>query len=159
MTNFQHFPKAVRHENGDVKIAQNASEEKAWSAKGYKPPGESNPEAFLQINDHVEPDNVPQKYPMFVNGKVVQDPDQPPPKPAGMYPMMRDGKIIATEEDDMEALMEADEEMRIPAAQRAEERDQLVERATELGLRFDGRWGLARLREVVAGGERAAESA
>ena len=72
---------------------------------------------------------------MIHDGKLMNDPSAPRPKPAGMYPLMRDGKIIATEEDDMDALMEADAEMRIPAAQRADERAELSKRATELGLR------------------------
>ena len=156
MTNFQAYPMALRHPDGDVKIIAGPDQEKHWLERGYERPGQAAPSAFLQIQDNIEPDAKPDEWPKFVNGKVMHDPDAPPPKPKGMYPLMRDGKIIATEEDDMDALMEADAEMRIPAAQRADERDELVKRAQACGVRFDARWGLKRLREVVEGGERAA---
>jgi hypothetical protein len=85
-------------------------------------------------------------YPRWVNGKIVQDPSLKPP---GEYPKWRDGQVVENEEEDIAALMDADEEMRVPAFERSQERDQLLSEAGKLGLHVDGRWSLTRLREVV----------
>lgn len=154
---FEAYPLAVRNAAGEVKIVRNEREEQALIANGYERPGKANPAAYMKALAHVDDDVVSQEYPKFVNGKIVHDPNAPPPKPVGAYPRWINGKVIETEEDDIAALLDADEEMRIPAADRATEREQLIARATQLGIRFDGRWGLTRLREVVTGAERASD--
>lgn len=151
MSGFQHYPLALRNAEGDVKIVRDRLEEDAFGKRGYQRSGTSDPAAFLARQDHAAPPPAHQEWPKFINGKVVHDPDAPAPKPAGLYPRWVNGKVVQSEEDDMDALMEADEELRIPAYERAEEREALMAQATKKGLRVDGRWGLARLREVVTG--------
>jgi hypothetical protein len=156
MSDFQTYPMFMTHIDDPLKtrIVRTPAEEERAADEGFVRPGQQNPAAYLRAEDHIDADAEPEEWPKFLNGKIVQDPNAPPPSRSHMYPLMRDGKIIQTEEDDIALLMEADEDMRVPAAERADERDDLIRRATELGLRFDGRWGLARLREVVKASER-----
>ena len=155
MNGFQQYPKALRNDDGNIKIVQNMAEEQKLACLGYAEPGTANPAAFLKASD--QPIEIEHReWPKYINGKVVHNPRAPPPKPAGAYPRWVNGKVVETEEDDIEALMEADEEMRTPAFQRAEEKAELLKRATTLGIKTDSRWGMQRLREVVAAGQRAA---
>jgi hypothetical protein len=151
LNSFQDHPVALRNEDGKVVIARDAAEEKRLAAEGYERPGKSNPAAYLRAQDM--PIEVPfEEWPKMIDGKIVHDPNAPEPKPKNVYPRWVNGKVIETEDDEIEMLLEADEDMRVPAYERAEERAALLARATELGLRVDGRWGLERLRQAVASG-------
>lgn len=149
MDHFQLYPMALRGPDGAVKIAKDAASEKALVALGFERPGEANPAAYLRAQDM--PLDVPfEEWPKMIDGKVVDERNMPAGKPKGAYPRWVNGKVIETEEDEIDMLLEADEDMRVPAFERAEERATLMTRATELGLRVDGRWGLERLRQAVA---------
>jgi hypothetical protein len=168
MSGFQLYPMALRNAEGEVKIVRNSAEEKDLLDQGYERPGTSNPAAFTaQAGGHTIQPRA--EWPKYIDGKVVQDPSLPPPtpkgsyprwvngkivqdpslKPPGEYPKWRDGQVVENEEEDIAALMDADEEMRVPAFERSQERDRLLSEAGKLGLHVDGRWGLTRLREVV----------
>lgn len=148
---FQAYPKALRHpETGDVKIIKNAAEEGPWLDRGYVEPGKADPAAFLHAQDQGTAEPVHEEWPKYVDGKVINDPSAPVPPPKGEYPKWINGRRVASEDEELD-LLEEDEEMAMPAFERAEERAKLMAEATELGLRVDGRWGIERLRATVRG--------
>ena len=149
MSGYEDYPVFLHHpKKGDSKVAANAADENKLIEAGYERPGQSNPAAFIEAQDNpvALPDH--EEYPKFVKGAIVNDPSMPPPKPEGMYPKYLGGKIV-TEDDEIDMIVEADEEARVPAAKRAEEREELLKDAAERGIRVDARWGIERLRNVV----------
>ncbi len=151
MSGFEAYPMFLTHPDQEGVIARDAAHEKALAAKGFVRQGEANPSAFIRAQDVPGEPEPHQEWPKMVDGKIMQDPEAPPPPKVGEYPKLVSGRLIKSEEDEIQMLMEADEEARIPAAEREDERDRLMKAATEKGLRVDGRWGLHRLRTVVNG--------
>lgn len=153
MDSFQEFPLALRNESGAVKIVKTPAEENALAAQGWSRPGQANPSAFVRAQDQGGEPPEHQEFPRFnaATGQVESDPHAPAKPPIGMYPKYLNGKVLLSEEDEIEHMIAADEEARIPAADRASEKERLYAAAAERGLRVDARWGIERLRNVVNG--------
>lgn len=148
---YQTYPLMLRHPEGKERIVTTPDEERRWQAHGYERPGRPDPEAFISAKDLPEGQPEHQEYPKWVDGKIVQDPQAPKGPPPGAYPKMVGDRIFQTEDEEIAALLEADEEHRVPAHERAAERDALLSKAKQAGMRVDARWGLERLRAFVNG--------
>lgn len=153
-SSFEEYPLCMVHgESGVARVVSTEAEERTLKAKGFIRPGEANPSAFLRAQDHGVEKAQPQEWPRYnaVTGKSENDPHAPIPIPPGTYPKFLNGKVIQTEDEEIALMLEADEEARIPAAVRANEKAELVKKATDRGIRVDARWGIERLRAVANG--------
>lgn len=76
--------------------ADNPQQEAEWAAKGYRRPGQYNPQAVQgAIASPYDPSKVYQEYPKIVDGKVVDL--RPDPSAPQKYPMWLHDQAINTE--------------------------------------------------------------